>query len=150
MPTLLLAALLAATASPQPATSAPAEMDLTAFANGALVVQSTSDFNDQWTALWLLDEDPRTGWASAKGVQGPFEIVVALPERSEIHALEFDAASVESPQRAAKVILDAVRKKKARVLVGTDAKLLDVMVRVAGPYYQQLFGPVMGRLMPKV
>ncbi|HET9891602.1 MAG TPA: SDR family oxidoreductase [Mycobacterium sp.] len=55
-----------------------------------------------------------------------------------------------SPQRAAKIILDAVRKKKARVLVGTDAKLLDVMVRVAGPYYQQLFGPVMGRLMPKV
>ncbi|OBA76909.1 acetoin dehydrogenase [Mycobacterium sp. 1554424.7] len=54
-----------------------------------------------------------------------------------------------SPERAAKVILDAVRKKKARVLVGTDAKLLDVMVRVAGPYYQQLFGPVMGRLMPK-
>ncbi|OBG60806.1 MULTISPECIES: SDR family oxidoreductase [unclassified Mycobacterium] len=54
-----------------------------------------------------------------------------------------------SPKRAAEVILDAVRKKKARVLVGTDAKLLDVMVRVAGPYYQQLFGPVMGRLMPK-
>jgi hypothetical protein len=23
------------------------------------------------------------------------------------------------------------------------------MVRVAGPRYQQLFGPVMGRLMPK-
>lgn len=55
-----------------------------------------------------------------------------------------------SPQRAAEVILDAVRKKKARVLVGTDAKLLDMMVRFAGPYYQQLFGPVMGRLMPKV
>jgi NADP-dependent 3-hydroxy acid dehydrogenase YdfG len=54
-----------------------------------------------------------------------------------------------SPQRAAKIILDAVRKKKARVLVGTDAKLLDVMVRLAGPYYQQLFGPVMGRLLPK-
>ncbi|OMC40647.1 acetoin dehydrogenase [Mycobacterium sp. IS-2888] len=54
-----------------------------------------------------------------------------------------------SPERAAKIILEAVRKKKARVLVGTDAKLLDVMVRVAGPYYQQLFGPVMGRLMPK-
>jgi NADP-dependent 3-hydroxy acid dehydrogenase YdfG len=52
-----------------------------------------------------------------------------------------------SPERAAKIILDAVRKKKARVLVGTDAKLLDVMVRVAGPYYQQLFGPVLGRLM---
>ncbi|SPM31277.1 SDR family NAD(P)-dependent oxidoreductase [Mycobacterium terramassiliense] len=55
-----------------------------------------------------------------------------------------------SPQQAARVILDAVRKKKARVLVGNDAKVMDLMVRVAGPYYQQLFGPVMGRLMPKV
>ncbi|HTY33416.1 SDR family oxidoreductase [Mycobacterium sp.] len=55
-----------------------------------------------------------------------------------------------SPQQAARAILDAVRKKKARVLVGTDAKIIDAMVRVAGPYYQQLFGPVMGRLMPRV
>jgi NADP-dependent 3-hydroxy acid dehydrogenase YdfG len=54
-----------------------------------------------------------------------------------------------SPERAAKIILDAVRKKKARVLVGADAKVLDLIVRVAGPYYQQLFGPVLGRLMPK-
>ena len=53
-----------------------------------------------------------------------------------------------SPERAAKVILEAVRRKRARVLVGTDAKLLDIMVRMAGPYYQQLFGPVLGRLMP--
>jgi len=53
-----------------------------------------------------------------------------------------------TPRRAAHVILDAVRKKKARVLIGTDAKVLDLMVRVAGPYYQQVFGPVLGRLMP--
>ncbi|OBJ56998.1 SDR family NAD(P)-dependent oxidoreductase [Mycobacterium colombiense] len=54
-----------------------------------------------------------------------------------------------TPHRAAEIILDAVRKKKARVLVGSDAKMLDILVRVAGPYYQQLFGPVMGRLLPK-
>jgi NADP-dependent 3-hydroxy acid dehydrogenase YdfG len=54
-----------------------------------------------------------------------------------------------SPQRAAEIILDAVRKNKARVLVGGDAKVLDAMVRLAGSRYQQLFGPVMGRLMPK-
>jgi NADP-dependent 3-hydroxy acid dehydrogenase YdfG len=53
-----------------------------------------------------------------------------------------------TPRRAAHVILGAVRKKKARVLIGTDAKVLDLMVRVAGPYYQQVFGPVLGRLMP--
>jgi NADP-dependent 3-hydroxy acid dehydrogenase YdfG len=55
-----------------------------------------------------------------------------------------------SPQRAAEIILEAVRKKKARVLVGGDAKILDILVRLTGSGYQQLFGPVMGRLMPKV
>jgi hypothetical protein len=30
-----------------------------------------------------------------------------------------------------------------------DAKVVDVMVRVAGPYYQQVFGPVLGRLLPR-
>jgi NADP-dependent 3-hydroxy acid dehydrogenase YdfG len=69
-------------------------------------------------------------------------------DRDELANLFDKRLAKTSPQRAAHVILDAVRKKKARVLVGTDAKVLDLMVRVAGPYYQQLFGTVMGRLMP--
>ena len=70
-------------------------------------------------------------------------------DRDEL-AKQFDKLLARtSPQRAAQVILDAVRKKKARVLVGADAKILDAMVRVAGPYYQQLFGAVMGRMVPK-
>jgi hypothetical protein len=35
------------------------------------------------------------------------------------------------------------------VLVGADAKVLDILVRLTGSGYQQLFGPVMGRLLPK-
>jgi len=70
-------------------------------------------------------------------------------DRDELAKLFDKRLARTSPQRAAQVILDAVRKKKARVLVGTDAKVMDLMVRLAGPYYQQLFGPVMGRLMPK-
>jgi len=58
--------------------------------------------------------------------------------------------AITSPERAAAIILQAVRKNKARVLVGVDAKALDVMVRLAGSRYQQVFGPVMGRLMPKI
>ena len=54
-----------------------------------------------------------------------------------------------TPQRAAEIILEAVRKKKARVLVGGDAKMLDILVRLTGSGYQQLFGPVLGRLIPK-
>ncbi len=55
-----------------------------------------------------------------------------------------------SPQRAAQVILDGVRKNKARVLVGPDAKVLDILVRLTGSGYQRLFAPVMRRtLAPK-
>jgi short-subunit dehydrogenase len=53
-----------------------------------------------------------------------------------------------SPQRAATIILEAVRKKKARVLVGPDAKVLDLVVRLTGSGYQRLFPTVTSRLMP--
>ena len=36
-----------------------------------------------------------------------------------------------SPERAAKIILDGVRKNRARVLVGPDAKALDLVVRAS-------------------
>ncbi|GAC56775.1 putative alcohol dehydrogenase [Gordonia hirsuta DSM 44140 = NBRC 16056] len=41
-----------------------------------------------------------------------------------------------SPEKAADIILRAVEKEHARVLVGADAKLLDLGVRLVGSYYQ--------------
>lgn len=38
---------------------------------------------------------------------------------------------------AAKIILDAVRKNKARILIGTDAKILDIVQRVTPTHYSQ-------------
>jgi NADP-dependent 3-hydroxy acid dehydrogenase YdfG len=55
-----------------------------------------------------------------------------------------------TPERAAVIILDAVRKNKARVLVGADAKALDVIVRLTGSGYQRLFASVIARAMPGV
>ena len=55
-----------------------------------------------------------------------------------------------TPEKAAKVILDAVRKDKARVLVGADAKALDIIVRITGSGYQRLFASVIARAMPGV
>lgn len=55
-----------------------------------------------------------------------------------------------TPERAAIIILEAVRKKNARVLVGADAKVLDVIVRVTGSGYQKLFSMVTSKLMPPV
>jgi NADP-dependent 3-hydroxy acid dehydrogenase YdfG len=54
-----------------------------------------------------------------------------------------------TPQKAARIILDGVRKNKARVLVGPDAKALDLIVRTTGSGYQRLFSTVMSRVVPE-
>jgi len=54
-----------------------------------------------------------------------------------------------SPEKAARIILDGVRKNKARVLVGPDAKALDLIVRLTRSGYQRLFSTVMSRLVPE-
>ncbi|GAC1652821.1 MAG: SDR family oxidoreductase [Mycobacterium sp.] len=54
-----------------------------------------------------------------------------------------------SPEKAAQIILDGVRKNKARVLVGPDAKVLDLIVRITGSEYQRLFPTVMARMVPE-
>jgi NADP-dependent 3-hydroxy acid dehydrogenase YdfG len=53
-----------------------------------------------------------------------------------------------TPQRAAEIILDGVRKNKARVLVGQDAVVIDLLVRITGSNYQRLFAPIIGRIKP--
>jgi NADP-dependent 3-hydroxy acid dehydrogenase YdfG len=53
-----------------------------------------------------------------------------------------------TPQKAARVILDGVRKNKPRVLVGNDAKALDLLVRVTGSGYQRLVAAVTSRQVP--
>jgi NADP-dependent 3-hydroxy acid dehydrogenase YdfG len=68
-------------------------------------------------------------------------------DRDEL-AKTFDTRLAKtSPQQAAKIILDGVRKNKARVLVGPDAQILDLLVRVLGAGYQRPFSLIMGRLM---
>ncbi|HTY26886.1 MAG TPA: SDR family NAD(P)-dependent oxidoreductase [Mycobacterium sp.] len=53
-----------------------------------------------------------------------------------------------SPQKAARIILEGVRKNKGRVLVGPDAKALDLIVRLTGSGYQRLFARVTARVVP--
>ena len=53
-----------------------------------------------------------------------------------------------SAQKAARVILDGVSKNKPRVLVGTDAKALDLLARVTGSGYQRLVAAVTSRQGP--
>ena len=58
--------------------------------------------------------------------------------------------TMTTPDKAAVVILNGVRKKKARVLIGPDAIALDMIVRIAGPRYQGLFSTAIAKLLPPV
>jgi NADP-dependent 3-hydroxy acid dehydrogenase YdfG len=58
--------------------------------------------------------------------------------------------TMTTPEKAATIILDAVRKNKARVLVGPDAKALDLIVRLTGSGYQRLFSTVIAKALPSV
>lgn len=53
-----------------------------------------------------------------------------------------------SPEKAARIILDGVAKDKAKVLVGTDAKIFDALVRVTGSGYQRILTALSNRLIP--
>jgi short-subunit dehydrogenase len=50
----------------------------------------------------------------------------------------FEKKFITSPEDAAKIILRAVRRNQRRVLVGPDAKLLDLLVRLFPTGYQRI------------
>ena len=70
-----------------------------------------------------------------------------LDQEELAHFFDKKLASTTA-QKAARVILDGVSKNKARVLVGTDAKALDLLARVTGSGYQRLVAAVTSRQGP--
>lgn len=48
-------------------------------------------------------------------------------------------------EKAAEIIADGIRKDRARVLVGADAKLLDLLVRLTGSGYQRFVSSAVAR-----
>jgi NAD(P)-dependent dehydrogenase (short-subunit alcohol dehydrogenase family) len=61
----------------------------------------------------------------------------------------FDARLARTtPDRAAQVILDGARRGRARVLIGADAKALDLLQRLTGSGYQRLVARAARRMMP--
>ena len=62
-------------------------------------------------------------------------------------AKDFDAVAITTPERAARVILAAVERDRRRVLVGPDAKVVDLLSRLPAGVYQRLlvFGGRMRR-----
>lgn len=54
-----------------------------------------------------------------------------------------------APEVAAEVILKGVAANRARVVIGIDAKLLDLFVRLTGSYYQRPLARLFGKDLPR-
>jgi NAD(P)-dependent dehydrogenase (short-subunit alcohol dehydrogenase family) len=53
-------------------------------------------------------------------------------------AREFDTKAMTTPEKAARQILAAVERDRRRVLVGPDAKVVDLIARLPSGFYQRL------------
>jgi outer membrane protein OmpA-like peptidoglycan-associated protein len=85
-----------------PVPSAPPEPSLVSFSAGALIVQKPQEYGGGWEAIYMLDENPNTGWATPKGVTTNQVTVIELPDRTLLKKLEFDTAFADGDQRGAK------------------------------------------------
>jgi NADP-dependent 3-hydroxy acid dehydrogenase YdfG len=56
--------------------------------------------------------------------------------------------ALHSPEMAAETIVDGVRKGRARVVIGWEAKALDVLARVGGSSYQKVIATAVARFFP--
>ncbi len=100
-PFALLCLLLLAT----PAAAAD-EINMLAFANGALVEPVGSNCGSGREAAWLTDGNPSTGWATEKDAKRPVDIVISLPERSarEVDVLVSDQSATAGFSRVASLV----------------------------------------------
>ena len=96
----------AATPAAAPATPPSTDINLTSYANGAWILKKPAEYDETWSAFWLLDERSQTGWATPKGTVTPQEVLIALPEQSVIKALEFDSASVDGDEQGTRSARD--------------------------------------------
>jgi outer membrane protein OmpA-like peptidoglycan-associated protein len=94
-----------------PADSEPSLVSLSA---GAIIVKKPQEYGTYWSAVWILDERPKSGWATPKNVTSPQVIVIALPEQTVLYNLVFDTGGVDGDDgRGAKDIMVEVSDKSA-------------------------------------
>jgi NADP-dependent 3-hydroxy acid dehydrogenase YdfG len=74
---------------------------------------------------------------------------VADGEDHQTFAEFFDRRlAIHSPEMAADRIVSGVRDGRARVVVGWEAKALDVLVRIMGPSYQRIVAAAVAKFFP--
>jgi short-subunit dehydrogenase len=56
--------------------------------------------------------------------------------------------AIHSPEMAAEAIVNGVRRRRARVVVGWEAKAIDVLARITGSGYQRIIAAAVAKFFP--
>jgi OOP family OmpA-OmpF porin len=70
--------------------------DILTLENGAVVLTSTEDYNEKWSALCLIDGTSDTGWCTKKGASLPLELVIELPGRYQLETFSLDNTGADA------------------------------------------------------
>lgn len=62
-------------------------------------------------------------------------------------SINFENFARTTASQAANIILRGIKRNKARIFVGMDSKVIDLLQRFLGPGYQNIVGPVFDRRM---
>ena len=74
---------------------------------------------------------------------------VANDQNAQTFAEFFDKRlALHSPEMAAETIIDGVCKGRAQVVIGWEAKALDVLARIIGPPYQRIIARAVAKFFP--
>src|SRR3546814_5396620 len=99
----------------------------------------TTLFRSQGAPVSVTSVHPggiKTGIAKSARMTGDLNTFLGKDEQSTKR--DFEKMFITSANRAARIMIKAVEGNKRRVLVGPDAKLLDLIVRLFPSGYQRL------------
>jgi len=87
------------------ADAATTEQSLVSFSSGALLVETSPEYSSAWGNIWIMDENPKTGWCCPSGKISDNVLVIKLAEKSVFDRLEFDTGHADAKGRGAKDII---------------------------------------------
>ena len=85
--------------------AAATDQSLVSFSSGALLVETSPEYSSAWGNIWIMDENPKTGWCCPSGQISNNVIVIELAEKSMFDRLEFDTGYADAKGRGAKDIV---------------------------------------------
>ena len=85
--------------------AAATEQSLVSFSSGALLVETSPEYSSAWSNIWIMDENPKTGWCCPSGKISNNVLIIELAEKSVFDRLEFDTGHADAKGRGVKDII---------------------------------------------